>query len=190
MLTRIRSLNSRTIGRGLLPLGLLAVLFLATGSTGDAQAPATPTGPTACPGQPMTVQATGVYQAKPVPDITINGKPGPGAIWEPGMRSYWHCHTGGQVMMLDQGSGRVQVRGEKVRILHRGDTHYAGPGVEHWHGGAPDQSGHFFQTSIGDTTTLWMEEVGREDYMGYDVGLASRAEFLKTGTRKKPDAAR
>ena len=52
------------------------------------------------------------------------------------------------------------------------------------------QSAHFFQTSIGQTTTLWMEEVGREDYMGYDNGLASRAEFLKSGVRKKADAAR
>jgi len=185
------TLKANAMGRMLLPAGLLAVLFLVSRSTGDAQTPAAvPTGPTACPGQPMTVQATGVYTPKPVPDITINGQPAPGAIWEPGMRSYWHCHVGGQVMMIDQGVGRIQVRGEKVRIMHRGDTHYAAPGLEHWHGAAPDQSAHFFQTSIGQTTTLWMEEVGREDYMGYDNGLASRAEFLKSGVRKKADAAR
>lgn len=140
-----------------------------------------------CPGQPMPVQATGVYQPKPVPEILINKEPAPGAIWQSGMRSYWHCHAGGQIMMLHEGVGRVQKRGERIRVLHKGETEYAGPGVEHWHGAAQDSHAHFFQTSIGVTTTLWMEEVGQADYMGYDNGLASRAEFLRTGVRKKPD---
>jgi hypothetical protein len=126
---------------------------------------------------------------KPVPEIPINGAPAPGAIWQPGMRSYWHCHAGGQVMMLDEGVGRVQKRGERMRVLHRGDTEYAPPGVEHWHGAAPDSSALFFQTSIGNTTTLWMEEVGRDDYLGNDTGITSRNEFLRTGERKKPESA-
>ena len=176
----------KTAGRVLLPASLLLILIVVSRVTGSAQAPTAPVaGANACPGQPMTVQATGVYTPKPVPDITINGQPAPGAIWEAGMRSYWHCHAGGQVMMIDQGVGRIQVRGEKMRIMHKGDTHYAAPGVEHWHGAAPDQSAHFFQVSIGVTTTLWMEEVGRDDYMGYNDGLSSRAEFLKSGVRKK-----
>jgi len=177
------------IGRQLLPVLFLLIMVVVARSTESAQgagAQAKPEIPSGmCPGQPMGVQATGVYTPKTVPDITINGQPAPGAIWEPGMRSYWHCHAGGQVMMLDQGVGRVQKRGERVRTLHRGDTEYAGPGVEHWHGAAPDSSAHFFQTSIGVTTTLWMEEVGTDDYMGNDVGITSRNEFLRTGVRKK-----
>ena len=55
---------------------------------------------------------------------------------QPGMRSYWHCHAGGQIVMLFEGTGRVQKRGERIRTLHKGDTEYAGPGVEHWHGAA------------------------------------------------------
>lgn len=171
--------------RILLPILLLVVLFATAYAQRDGQAPpAAPAAPS-CPGQPMAVQATGVYTQKPVPDIIINGQPAPGAIWQPGMRSYWHCHTGGQIMMLDEGVGRVQHRGEPVRILHKGDTEYAGPGVEHWHGAAPDASAHFFQTAIGHSTTLWMEEVGRDDYLGNDIGINSRNEFLKTGVRKK-----
>jgi hypothetical protein len=192
--------RANTIGRLLLPVVLLLVLFLVSRSTGyaqrGAQAPAA-TQPSAgaqpaagaCPGQAMGVQATGVYTPKPVPDIVINGQPGPGAIWQPGWRSYWHCHAGGQIMMLFDGVGRVQQRGQRVRTLHKGDTEYAGPGVEHWHGAAPDASAHFFQTSIGVTTTLWMEEVGRDDYLGNDTGITSRNEFLRTGVRKKPEQA-
>lgn len=184
--------RTNTIGRILLPVFLLLVLLFVSRSTGyaqrDAQAQATPPpGAGACPGQPMAVQATGVYTPKPVPEIVINGQPAPGAIWSAGMRSYWHCHAGGQIMMLFDGVGRVQKRGERIRTLHKGETEYAGPGVEHWHGAAPDASAQFFQTSIGVTTTLWMEEVGRDDYMGNDIGITSRNEFLKTGVRKKPE---
>jgi hypothetical protein len=186
-----------TSGRLLLPIFLLGILVFASRATGSAQRGAAPpaapqstvpqSAAGACPGQPMAVQATGVYTPKPVPDIVINGQPAPGAIWQPGMRSYWHCHAGGQIMMVDDGVGRVQKRGERVRTLHRGDTEYAGAGVEHWHGAAPDSSAHFFQTSIGVTTTLWMEEVGRDDYLGNDTGITSRNEFLRTGVRKKPE---
>ncbi len=186
--------RANATGRLLLPLVLLLVLFVVSMSTGyaepDAQAQAAqaaPPGAGACPGQPMAVQATGVYTPKPVPEIVINGQPAPGAIWQPGMRSYWHCHAGGQIMMLFDGVGRVQKRGERIRTLHKGDTEYAGPGMEHWHGAAPDASAQFFQTSIGVTTTLWMEEVGRDDYQGNDTGITSRNEFLRTGVRKKSE---
>jgi hypothetical protein len=183
--------RANTTGRLLLPLALLVLLVFVTKYTDDAAAQTAAAQPPAagtCPGQPMSVQATGVYTPKPVPDITVNGQPGPGAIWSPGMRSYWHCHAGGQIMMLDEGVGRVQKRGQRMRVLRRGDTEYAAPGEEHWHGAAPDASAHFFQTSIGNTTTLWMEEVGRDDYMGNDVGINSRNEFLKSGVRKKPES--
>ena len=182
-----------TIGRFSLPILFVLGLVIATRSTGyaqrgaQAQAPSPPAAAGACPGQAMAVQATGVYTQKPVPEIVINGQPGPGAIWQPGMRSYWHCHAGGQIMMLFEGTGRVQKRGERIRTLHKGDTEYAGPGVEHWHGAAPDASAHFFQTSIGTGPTLWMEEVGKDDYLGNDIGITSRNEFLRTGVRKKSD---
>ena len=180
----------RTIVRLSLPVGFAGVLFLVS-SSGYAQRgaqPGAPAGPAPCPGQVMdSVQATGTYTMKPVPDIVINGQPAPGAIWQPGERSYWHCHAGGQIMMLDQGVGRVQKRGERIRTLHRGDTEYAGPGVEHWHGAAADSSAHYFQTTIGAAGTYWMEEVGRDDYAGNDTGIASRNEFIRTGVRKKTE---
>lgn len=180
-------------GRLLLPVFLLLVLAFVSRSTGyaqrdaQAQAPQQPANP-ACPGQTMsTILATGTYTQKPVPGITINGQPAPGAIWQPGERSYWHCHAGGQVMMVYDGAGRVQKRGERVRILHKGDTEYAGPGVEHWHGAGPDTTAHFFQVSIQPAAVFWMEEVGRDDYAGNENGITSRNDFLRTGVRKKSE---
>jgi mannose-6-phosphate isomerase-like protein (cupin superfamily) len=182
----------KTHARILLPASFVMILSTLWVTAVGAQRGAAPQGQQqpaagACPGQAMGVQATGVYTQKPVPEIVINGQPAPGAIWQPGMRSYWHCHAGGQIMMLFEGTGRVQKRGERIRTLHRGDTEYAGPGVEHWHGAAPDASAHFFQTSIGTGPTLWMEEVGKDDYLGNDIGITSRNEFLRTGVRKKSE---
>jgi len=188
------ALRANTIGRVLLPVFLLFVLLLVSRSNGEAQAgaqtqPPQPQGPPACPGQTMAIQATGVYTQKPVPEIQINGQPAPGAIWQPGMRSYWHCHAGGQIMMVFDGVGRVQKRGERMRTLHKGETEYAGPGVEHWHGAAADASAQFFQVSIAPVPVFWMEEVGKDDYNGNDIGIASRQDFLRTGERKKPESA-
>ncbi len=181
--------------RFLLPVLLVAVLLVTARSTPLAQAGAQPAAAqpsaTACPGQQMAVQATGVYTPQTIPEIIINKQPAPGAIWQPGMRSYWHCHGGGgQIMMVHQGVGRVQQRGERARTLHRGETEFADAGVEHWHGAAHDTSAIFFQTTIGTGQTLWMEEVGRDDYMGNDIGLTSRAEFLRTGVRQKTPATK
>ena len=139
-----------------------------------------------CPGEQMGVQATGEYRNQPIESVVINGEPWGGANWAPGHRSYWHCHVGGQLMVLFEGEGRVQKRGERVQTLHRGDSHMVGPGEEHWHGGAPDVNGHFLQVSIQPAGVFWMEEVNDTDYLGNGNGLESRAEFLRTGVREQP----
>jgi hypothetical protein len=193
-------MSVRTIRR-LLPavlvlvLGIAGIMSVSRAPAAQAQAPAPaqaasqpPAG--TCPGATMAIQATGVYTQKPVEAFSINGKPAPGAIWEPGMRSFWHCHEGGQVLMLHEGVGRIQQRGQRARTLHKGDTEYAGPGVEHWHGAAPDRSAHYFQTVTGAGRTLWMEEVNLDDYLGNDTGITSRNEFIRTGVRNKPELAK
>ena len=174
--------------RVLLALGMAATMFAVSMSSGyakrDSQAP--PAATPSCPGQPAPAPlATGVYTAKAVPEIVINGQPAPGAIWKAGERAYWHCHTGGQLLFLHEGVGRVQQRGQRARTLHKGETEYAGPGVEHWHGADPNASAHFFQTAYANSQTLWMEEVGKDDYLGNDIGINSRNEFLKTGVKTK-----
>jgi hypothetical protein len=166
---------------------MVAVMVAVSMSSGyaqrDNQAP--PVAASSCPGQPApSPLATGVYTQKPVPEIVINGQPAPGAIWKAGDRAFWHCHTGGQLLFLHEGVGRVQQRGQRARTLHKGETEYAGPGVEHWHGADPNESAHYFQTAYAKSQTLWMEEVSKADYLGNDIGINSRNEFLKTGVTK------
>jgi len=174
--------------RVLLALGMAAAMFAVSMSSGyaqrDSQSP--PAAAPSCPGQPAPAPlATGVYTQKPVAEIVINGQPAPGAIWKAGDRAFWHCHSGGQLLFLHEGVGRVQQRGQRARTLHKGETEYGGPGVEHWHGADPNASAHYFQTAYANSQTLWMEEVGKDDYLGNDIGINSRNEFLKTGVKTK-----
>lgn len=160
-------------------LGQLALVGATAPAPTQAQAPT-------CPGQTMAVQATGVYSNRPVPEMIINGEPWGGAYWEAGMRSYWHCHTGGQLLHVWEGEGRTQKRGERMRTLHAGEGDWARPGEEHWHGGAAHTFAHFLQASPTPSSTLWMEEVSETDYMGNGIGMETRAEFLRTGVREQP----
>ena len=139
-----------------------------------------------CPGEQMSVQATGVYQSRPVPAVEINGEPWSGAYWEAGMRSYWHCHAGGQLLVVWEGEGRIQKRGERMRTLYPGQSDLARPWEEHWHGAAPHTAAQYLQASVQPTGTYWMEEVSETDYLGNDIGVATRAEFLRTGVREQP----
>jgi quercetin dioxygenase-like cupin family protein len=97
-----------------------------------------------------------------------------GTWWEAGARSYWHCHPGGQFLIVMEGKGRAQKRGERMRDLNVGGIEYAGPWVEHWHGAPPDTSVQYLQVALQPTGTLWMEEVSQDDYLGNDIGIRTR----------------
>lgn len=56
----------------------------------------------------------------------------------PGARTAWHSHAVGQYLHIVEGTALVQERGGSVVVLRPGDTIYTAPGVEHWHGAAPD----------------------------------------------------
>jgi quercetin dioxygenase-like cupin family protein len=82
--------------------------------------------------------------------------------FEPGSRTKWHSHEGGQIILVEEGVGLTQVKGGPVIELHAGETIYCPPGVVHWHGAAPNQAGVQFNVSRGGIT--WLEEVSEKDY--------------------------
>ena len=59
--------------------------------------------------------------------------------FEPGNKTYWHSHEGGFILFVQEGRARVQTRGGPMRELGPGELDYAPPGVEHWHGAAPNE---------------------------------------------------
>ncbi len=162
-------------------------LFLASLSSGQQVASAEQQG---CPGVPATGQVTTTgqsYGSRPVPEVTINGAPWGGGYWVAGTRTYWHCHPGGQILLIWEGEGRVQKRGETAVTLYPGETLFSGPWEEHWHGASSLSDAQYLQVNVAPrgTTfaggTLWMDEVSQDDYLGNDVGINSRIEFLRTG---------
>jgi quercetin dioxygenase-like cupin family protein len=140
-----------------------------------------------CPGGPLENFVTGTGEGGVLsPEAVANGAPMSGRSWDPGSRSYWHCHGGGQFVIVMEGIGRAQKRGERMRDLKVGDIEFALPGVEHWHGASSTTAARHLNQTLsygGGTGTYWMEEVSDADYLGNDIGIASRNRYLETGVR-------
>lgn len=88
--------------------------------------------------------------------------------FEAGARTKWHSHQQDQVIIVDEGVARHQLKGGPVQELHAGDVAYAPAGVPHWHGAAPDQSAVLFSVARGGVT--WMDEVSEKDYTAKPKG--------------------
>jgi quercetin dioxygenase-like cupin family protein len=87
--------------------------------------------------------------------------------FEPGARTAWHRHPGGQLLFVEKGRARVQERGGALHELATGESHYTASNVEHWHGATPDSE--FTQVALGrgDTAeTVWLEKVSDAQYAG------------------------
>lgn len=79
-----------------------------------------------------------------------------------GSRSNWHTHTWGQLLMIEEGMGRTQVRGSSVQEMKPGQPWWTPPGVEHWHGASPSQDA--LQLTIYEGTVKWLEPVSDQQY--------------------------
>ncbi len=85
--------------------------------------------------------------------------------FEPGSRSNWHSHGNWQIIAAEEGRGRTQVRGEALQEMLPGNPPvFAGPGVVHWHGAAPDE--YMVQLTFVSGQTSWQEPVSDDDYLG------------------------
>lgn len=86
--------------------------------------------------------------------------------FEPGARTNWHKHSGGQILLVLSGEGRYQEKGKEIQILKKGDVVRIPPDVEHWHGAAPDSwMTHIsVETNLPDNKTDWLSPVTDEEY--------------------------
>ena len=58
-------------------------------------------------------------------------------IFEPGARTNWHVHPGGQILMVTDGIGYYQERDSMIRKIRKGDVIKCPHNIEHWHGASP-----------------------------------------------------
>lgn len=86
--------------------------------------------------------------------------------FEPGCRNNWHCHTGGQLLIVVGGEGLYQERGKPARHLKSGDIVEIAPNVEHWHGATAESWFSHLATNGNPQTNqnIWLEAVSDDEY--------------------------
>jgi len=87
--------------------------------------------------------------------------------FEPGARSNWHKHPSGQILIITDGAGYHQIKGQPKQALKKGDIVKCPPNVEHWHGASPDTG--MLQMYIVPKTekgiVTWLKKVTDEEYV-------------------------
>ena len=86
--------------------------------------------------------------------------------FEPGARSNWHTHPSGQILIITDGVGYHQIKGQARQTIRKGDVMKCPPNVMHWHGASPDtgmqQMYILPKTEKGIVT--WLQKVTDEEY--------------------------
>lgn len=86
--------------------------------------------------------------------------------FEAGGRTLWHTHPAGQILLVTEGKGWYQERGQEARPLTRGDVVIIPKDVEHWHGAASDS--RFVHIAISNmregSNVTWMTPVTEAEY--------------------------
>lgn len=90
-----------------------------------------------------------------------------------GVRSSWHTHTWGQLLMIEEGVGLHQIRGRTIEEMRPGEPWWTPAGVEHWHGAHPDADA--LQLTIYEGGVEWLEPVADEQYLGARIRPPARA---------------
>ncbi|HWJ28335.1 MAG TPA: cupin domain-containing protein, partial [Flavisolibacter sp.] len=84
----------------------------------------------------------------------------------PGSRNVWHSHPSGQIIIVLDGVGYHQIKGQPIQMVRKGDIIKCPPGVLHWHGASKDSS--VTQLYILPNTekglASWSERVTDEQY--------------------------
>ena len=98
-------------------------------------------------------------------DTTYNVNIG-SVAFEPGARTNWHLHKGGQILLVTEGKGLYQERGKPVEFIEKGQVVKCPPNIEHWHGAKPTEG--MTHIAIGTNTNIggavWLEPVTDEEY--------------------------
>ena len=101
-----------------------------------------------------------------IADDTIHNTVVGNVYFEPGARSNWHTHPAGQILIITDGVGYHQIKGEARQTIRKGDVIKCPPNVIHWHGASPDtglqQMYILPKTEKGIVT--WLEKVTDEEY--------------------------
>lgn len=88
--------------------------------------------------------------------------------FEAGARSNWHTHPAGQTLLVTDGIGLYQEKGQPVRTIKKGEVVICDKDIEHWHGASPDSPmTHISIAGFKDgQNVVWLRSVTDEEYRG------------------------
>jgi 4-carboxymuconolactone decarboxylase len=101
-----------------------------------------------------------------VPTDTIYNTQMATVTFEPGVRTKWHYHPSGQILVITSGTAYYQEKDKPKQILSKGDIAKCPPGVPHWHGAAPGTSMSHIAVSPNMEMggVVWLNKVSDEEY--------------------------
>jgi quercetin dioxygenase-like cupin family protein len=74
-------------------------------------------------------------------------------------RTFWHTHSGRQLLYIVDGTGQVQADGSKAETVEVGALVEVAPGEKHWHGAGIGMGEPMTHLAITVGATTWLEEV-------------------------------
>lgn len=86
--------------------------------------------------------------------------------FEPNARSNWHTHPAGQTLIVTNGKGLYQEKGQPIKTISKGDVLICPADIQHWHGASPEnQMSHIAISNYkGETNVVWLKPVTDEEY--------------------------
>jgi quercetin dioxygenase-like cupin family protein len=98
-------------------------------------------------------------------DSTYNASIG-NVTFEPGSRTNWHKHPGGQILLVTDGQGYYQGKGKPALIIRKGDVVKIPPDMEHWHGAGPGSGLTHIAISpnLQKGSVIWLQPVTDKEY--------------------------
>ena len=85
--------------------------------------------------------------------------------FEPGARTNWHLHPGGQILLITGGTGYYQEKGSPKRIIKKGEVIKCPPNIPHWHGASKvDELIQIAVTNSQNGATVWLHPVTDDEY--------------------------
>lgn len=98
-------------------------------------------------------------------DSTLHARFG-NVTFEPGARTNWHSHPGGQILFITEGKGYYQAKGQPAQLLSKGDHVEIPRNVVHWHGATPDSEFAHIAISLNNDEggAVWLGPVTDEEY--------------------------
>lgn len=86
--------------------------------------------------------------------------------FEPKARTNWHTHPAGQILLVTDGEGFYQEKGQPAHPIKKGDVVNIPSGIEHWHGASANHRlVHIAISNFKDESNVtWLKPVTDEEY--------------------------